>query len=171
MTNIITKKAIVSVFLTDLHAYVNGTLRGEWVALPTTREELDAAFERVTCGQDHEIFVADYESEFGVKVDEYENLYALNEQLNEIDPDDFDVIAAYLEAVSDNINEAIKNADRCTLYSECETLKDLAYEMVEEGDFGDIPESIRNYIDYEAIARDLGFEGYCETTYGVLYHG
>lgn len=171
MTNIITKKAIVSVFLTDLAAYVNGILRGEWVALPTTREELDAAFERVTCGQDHETFVTDYESEFGVKVDEYENIYKLNEMLSEIDPDGFDVIAAYLEAVSDNISEAIENADRCTLYSECETLEDLAAEMVEEGSFGDIPESLRNYIDYEAIARDLGFEGYCETTYGVLYHG
>lgn len=79
MTNIITKKAIVSVFLTDLAAYVNGILRGEWVALPTTREELDEAFERVTCGQDHETFVTDYESEFGVKVDEYENIYKLNE--------------------------------------------------------------------------------------------
>ena len=73
--------------------------------------------------------------------------------------------------MSDNINEAIENADRCTLYSECETLEDLAAELVEEGCFGNIPESIRNYIDYEAIARDLGFEGYCETTYGVLYHG
>lgn len=171
MTNIITKKAIVSVFLTDLHAYNCGELRGEWVALPTTREELDAAFERVTCGQDHETFVTDYESEFGVKVDEFENLYTLNEKLSEIDPDDFDVIAAYLEAVSDNINEAIENADRCTLYSECETLEDLAYELIEEGDFGEIPESVRNYIDYEAIARDLGLEGYYETTYGVLYHG
>lgn len=168
MTNIITTKTIVSVFLTDLAAYNNGILRGEWVALPTTREELDAAFERVTCGQDHETFVTDYESEFGVKVDEYENLYKLNEMLSEIDPDDFDVIAAYLEAVSDNINEAIENADRCTLYSNCETLEDLAYELVEKGSFGDIPESVRNYIDYSAIARDLGFEGYYETTYGVL---
>ena len=171
MTNINTMKTIISVYLTDLAAYVDGILRGEWVALPTTKEQLDAAFDRVTCGTDNETFITDYESEYGIKINEYTNVYALNDRLNEIDPDNFDVIAAYLEAVSDNIAEAIENADRCTLYSECETLEDLAAELVEEGCFGDVPESLRHYIDYEAIARDLGFEGYVETSFGVLYHG
>ena len=171
MTNINTMKTIVSVYLTDLAAYVNGELRGEWVALPTTKEQLDAAFERVTCGTDNETFITDYESEYGIKINEYTNVYALNDRLNEIDPSELDIIAAYLEAVSDNINEAIENADRCTLYSGCETLEDLAAELVEEGCFGDIPESLRNYIDYEAIARDLEFDSYYETTYGVLYVG
>jgi len=42
-------------------------------------------------------------------------------------------------------------------------LRDLAHEFVEEGLFGDILPSIINYLDYDAIARDLGMD-YTETT-------
>ncbi|WP_298813261.1 antirestriction protein ArdA [uncultured Roseibium sp.] len=35
------------------------------------------------------------------------------------------------------------------------TLKDLAYQFVDEGLFGDIPKHLTNYIDYDAIADDL----------------
>lgn len=38
------------------------------------------------------------------------------------------------------------------------TLRDLADQFVDEGLFGDIPASIVHYIDYEAIARDLGMD-------------
>ena len=37
-------------------------------------------------------------------------------------------------------------------------LRDLAEQFVEEGLFGEIPEPLRFYIDYEAIARDLGVD-------------
>ena len=48
-----------------------------------------------------------------------------------------------------------------TVYG-AESFKDLAYEFVEEGLFGDIPEHLEHYIDYDAIARDLRMD-YCET--------
>ncbi len=38
------------------------------------------------------------------------------------------------------------------------TLRDLAEQFVEEGLFGDIPERLQFYIDYDAIARDLGHD-------------
>ncbi len=49
-----------------------------------------------------------------------------------------------------------------TIYN-AETYRDLAYEMVEEGLFGDIPDHLENYIDYDAIARDLEID-YSEAT-------
>jgi antirestriction protein len=55
------------------------------------------------------------------------------------DPDDFDI----------------------DLY-ELDSLKELAEQFVDEGLFGDIPTSIQNYLDYDAIARDLGCD-YSET--------
>ncbi|WP_413207591.1 antirestriction protein ArdA [Rhodospirillum sp. A1_3_36] len=42
------------------------------------------------------------------------------------------------------------------------TLCELAGQFVEEGLFGDIPEPLRFYIDYDAIARDLSMD-YSET--------
>lgn len=44
-----------------------------------------------------------------------------------------------------------------------DSLKDLAYQFVDEGLFGEIPDNIQCYLDYDAIARDLGMD-YSETT-------
>lgn len=44
-----------------------------------------------------------------------------------------------------------------------DSLRELAEQFVEEGIFGDIPEPLQFYIDYDAIARDLGIE-YAEIT-------
>ncbi|TLP43442.1 antirestriction protein ArdA [Cohaesibacter sp. CAU 1516] len=43
-----------------------------------------------------------------------------------------------------------------------DSLKELAEQFVDEGLYGDIPESLQYYIDYDAIAHDLGME-YSET--------
>ena len=40
----------------------------------------------------------------------------------------------------------------------CKGLKDLAEQFVDEGLYGDIPENLTHYIDYEAIARDLAVD-------------
>jgi antirestriction protein len=44
-----------------------------------------------------------------------------------------------------------------------ETMRDLAEQFVDEGLFGDIPERLQFYIDFDAIARDLSVD-YAETT-------
>lgn len=46
---------------------------------------------------------------------------------------------------------------------EIENLRKLAEQFVDEGLFGEIPERLQFYIDYDAIARDLAVE-YSETT-------
>ncbi len=46
---------------------------------------------------------------------------------------------------------------------ELDSMKDLAEQFVEEGLYGEIPKVLQYYIDYEAIARDLGMD-YSEIT-------
>ena len=46
---------------------------------------------------------------------------------------------------------------------EMDSLKELAEHFVDEGLFGEIPQHLENYLDYDAIARDLGFD-YSEIT-------
>ncbi len=46
---------------------------------------------------------------------------------------------------------------------ELDSLKELAEQFVDEGLFGPIPKAIENYLDYDAIARDLGLD-YSEIT-------
>ena len=48
-----------------------------------------------------------------------------------------------------------------TLY-ELSSMKELAEQFVEDGLFGDIPERLQVYLDYDAIARDLAMD-YTET--------
>lgn len=43
-----------------------------------------------------------------------------------------------------------------------DSLKELAEQFVDEGLFGEIPEPLRFYLDYDAIARDLNAD-YTET--------
>ena len=45
---------------------------------------------------------------------------------------------------------------------ELDSLKELAEQFVDEGLFGDIPERLQFYLDFDLIARDLGFD-YTET--------
>jgi len=45
----------------------------------------------------------------------------------------------------------------------CGSMRELAEQFVDEGLFGDIPTTIQNYIDYDAIARDLAVD-YAEAT-------
>jgi len=42
------------------------------------------------------------------------------------------------------------------------SMKELAEQFVEEGLYGEIPENLQLYIDYDAVARDLGMD-YSET--------
>lgn len=52
--------------------------------------------------------------------------------------------------------------DICVDIYPLDNMKELAYEFVDEGLFGEIPANLLGYISYEAIARDLSFD-YHET--------
>jgi hypothetical protein len=52
---------------------------------------------------------------------------------------------------------------------EIDSLHDLAIQFVEEGLFGDIPDAIQNYLDYDAIARDLAMDYGTTTVAGQRY--
>jgi len=45
---------------------------------------------------------------------------------------------------------------------ECASMRDLAMQFIDEGVFGEIPAAIANYIDFDAVARDLAMD-YAET--------
>lgn len=52
-----------------------------------------------------------------------------------------------------------------------DSMKELAEQFVDEGLFGDIPERLQYYLDYDAIARDLSLD-YTETIiagYRLIY--
>lgn len=52
---------------------------------------------------------------------------------------------------------------------DCDNLRDLAMQFVEDGLLGDIPASLQNYLDYDAIARDLALDYAQVTIDGTRY--
>ena len=117
--------------------------------------------------------ITEYECELGhISLNRNIHLDSLNELVKEIAllaPYEKRELSAILEAGYYDLENAftIYENREYQFYAEM-TLKDVAEELVSEGMFGEIPEPLMFYIDYEAIARDLGFSGYMETEDGVI---
>ena len=117
--------------------------------------------------------ITDYDCELGhISINKKIHLDSLNELVKELSllaPYEKREISAILEAGYSDLENAftIYENREYNFYPEM-TLKDVAEELVSEGMFGEVPEPLMFYIDYEAIARDLGFSGYMETEDGVI---
>lgn len=161
------------IFLTNLGKYNEGELVGKWVDLPCGDFETELKAIGVSDEPDEngayyeEFFITDYENDYNVSVDEYENLDELNdiaERLEGLDEYDQMKLEAYCEAVSNDVLYALDHIDDFYFYANM-TLEDVAAELFDECYSHDIPDC---YIDYRAFARDLRFDGYTETEHGVV---
>ena len=79
-------------------------------------------------------------------------------------------IAAAIEAYGYDFEEAMEKQQRgyFTFYEGMD-LEEVAEELVNDCYFTkDTPDIFTRYFDYAAFARDLGFDGYTETTHGVI---
>lgn len=156
---------MLKIYLTNLGKYNEGILQGEWLELPVSQEELKEVFERIGINEEYEeYFITDYECDF-YEVGEYENLDTLNEiaeRIEELDEEESKVVKALMSELGYTLDEAIENVNNgdYRIYSECNDMTDIAYEVVEEcGYLNNVPENVARYFDYEAFGRDLGIEG------------
>lgn len=163
----------IRLYFANLNAYNNGILQGKWYDLEdyTTVEDLMNDVEQQVCEGSfnfNEYAIHDYEAPF--KVSEYESCQDIQAMIEYCNlNEDEQIKAGYLfdNGNYSNLQDCIDNTDNCTFYQGM-TLIEVAEEMVDEGLFGEIADSIKNYIDYDAITRDLGFAGYDETEDGVF---
>ena len=158
---------------------VNGADGGEWITLPMEADELEERLAEIAKNigdDDPEWAIHDYEwtveLELG-EVHEMDSIMEWNERCYEADGlDEFDVkeIAAAMEAFECSFAEALENQQRgCYTFYPDQDLEDVAYELVNECYFTkDTPEVLKNYFNYKAFARVLGYEGWTETKYGVI---
>ena len=178
------KELDMRIYITDLSAYIEGTLSGAWISLPLTKEELSTAVYEVLRGGElasgsephEEIFITDYEAE--IVIDEYDDIYRLNElaeAMEEFNDDDL-LKLKFLSYEGFNEREVIDNGvenydvdiyDYSSDTSFTDVYELLAEDMVSDGLFGCVPPNFENYIDYSAIGRDLSYE-YTEFEHGIL---
>ena len=119
-------------FITNLGKYNEGDLVGEWVKFPTTPEEMQKVFERIGIGQ---------KDDFGQP---YEEWFIT----------DYD---CYVDGLYDKLGE-YENLDCYDIYPDIHDHDDLGRYYIEELDAMQVPEHLRNYIDYEACGRDVALE-------------
>ena len=163
-------------FITNLGKYNEGDLVGEWVKFPTTHEELKKVFERIGIGAKddfghpyEEWFITDYDCYVGNLYDllgEYANLDELNylaSKLDDMSRDEYNQFLAAME-VGDHtgsIQELInltENLDCYDIYPGIENHDDLGRYYIDELEAMQVPDHLRNYIDYEAYGRDIALE-------------
>lgn len=127
-------------------------------------------------GIDEELFVQDIEGipTEGVNWDytHPKTIFDLVKQSGVLDDEyKFEIMQAYLEVRSFNEwEDLVKKYDDSWdidiyLYSN-QTINDVAHTLVEE--LYNIEGPLANYFDYASFANDLSYDGYTETTYGVL---
>ena len=163
-------------FITNLGKYNEGALVGEWVKFPTTAEELKKVFERIGIGAKddfgqtyEEWFITDYDCYVDGLYDllgEYANLDELNylaSKLDDMSQDEYERFQAAMEignhtgSIQDLIN-LTENLDCYYVYPDIHDHDDLGRYYIEELDAMQVPEHLRNYIDYEAYGRDIALE-------------
>lgn len=163
-------------FITNLGKYNEGELVGEWVKFPTTYDELQKVFEQIGIGKTddfgqpyEEWFITDYDCYVGGlydKLGEYENLDELNylaSKLDEMDRGEYNQFLAAMEVGdhSGSLQEIInltENLDCYDVYPDIEDHDDLGRYYIDELDAMQVPEHLKNYIDYEAYGRDVALE-------------
>ena len=179
------KEKEMKIYITDLEAYNNGHLVGEWYTLPMGEDSLCECIEDVLyrgrneCKHQHhheEVFITDYEAD--ITISEYDCIYRLNELAGYLDGIGEDDLLKLKLLTYEGYNERevlTKGLDQYEVdihdYSADTSFTDvyelLAYDFVADGLFGEVPAHLENYLDYSAIGRDLSAD-YTEFEHAIL---
>lgn len=161
------------IYVANLGKYNEGKLIGEWINLPFTEREMEELLDRIGINEEYEeIFIADYENEFGYIVNEDDNLDELNEiayKLDNLTIDEEEKIKAGLELWS--FDEVYNYLDDVVLLKDVNNHYDLGYYWIEESGCYNLDKlgNLRNYIDYDAFGRDIDLESHGGfTSYGYI---
>lgn len=139
--------------------YNNGSISGQWLDLEdyADREAFYAACKELHKDEtDPEFMFQDYEG-FPSGMYSESNVPAELWDWLKLDEDDQELLAVYQEHIDQtgDLDQA-----RDAFLGKYSSAEDWAAEYLEEtGMLNEVPESLRNYIDFEAYARDAGYNG------------
>lgn len=160
----------------------NGADGGEWITLPMDADELQNKLQAIAAGMndnDPEFFINDYEFTGEIElgdVGEMDSITEWNDLCNEVEgleEYELEEIAAAIDAYGYKFKEAMERQQNGEfVFYAGQNMEDVAYDLVQECYFTrETPEIFERYFDYKAFARDLEFDGYTETKYGVILEG
>ncbi len=153
---------MIQVAIEDWGLYNNGILACKWWNADNNLEEIQEYYtdlrkkHNVTPHDDLELFNADWEGSSMINENTgFLRVQEISETMEALEDQDRKKIDYLMDWNGCSYDEALEQYEDVELYEDT-SLEDLAYDLVQEGCFGSVPDSaLGNYIDYEAIARDL----------------
>lgn len=167
-------------FITNLGKYNEGELIGEWISFPITKKELKNVLDEIGINEYYEeYFISDCENDIiGLSdvISEYSSISVLNklaQRIEELSADDTKKLGAVLEyEACTSVEEVLAILDKLDEFELVIGVSDdetLGYYYAEELGSIDVPEHLKNYMDYEAYGRDIRLENSClYTSFGFL---
>lgn len=149
----------VRVYIANLGKYAEGELVGAWFTLPVNEEEV---IEKIGLNEQYEEYaIHDYESPYDIS--EHTSIEELNQTYEAYESIEDDFVKEHCGEIARYFSvgglEELADCQSDIIVHSCDSESDLAYEYVEDGLFGEVPEHLVNYLDYEAIGRDIVLEG------------
>lgn len=158
----------LSLAVEEWELYNNGILLCKWFDSETDIEDIYDYVRKVKNlnglnSNDLELFNADWENDFLKIVNESSNIEEVFNTYNNLDLNEQEIgtLSFLTEYQGYSVKEALNHLEDVEIYEVSNFFK-LAEQFVEEGLFGVIPDNIVNYLDYEAIGRDLSYDNYVE---------
>ncbi len=155
------------VYISNLREYVEGREKGAWFDFPLDEEEIR---EKIGLDVEHEEYaIHDYELPFDIG--EYESISRLNKwyQMFQELPEEQQKYCKELVSDYREFEKICNVSDDIVFYPGMTDMEELAIMYVEDKVFGEISEKLQNYIDYEAIGRDLEINSdYVVTADGIF---
>ncbi|MBM6615047.1 antirestriction protein ArdA [Desemzia sp. RIT804] len=160
----------MQVYISNLGKYNEGELVGAWFHPPINMEEVK---EKIGLNDEYEEYaIHDYDLPF--TIDEYTPIHEINRLCTMIEEIEgtpiYDELTEIQSMWFSSLENLIEHKDDIICHSDCDSMEDVAAYYVEEtGQLGEVPSNLQNYIDYQALGRDMEIEGsYLVTSHGVF---
>lgn len=101
------------------------------------------------------------DGDFKAGFNDFEDVENILGQMEGVDSSDWRAVMAIYNSTYNDLSQAIDTYNSGDYYWYPDmSMEDVVEEQIDNGIWGEIPDNIRNYLDTEAMARDLSHDGY-----------
>lgn len=165
---------MINIYVGTYHKYNCGSIRGKWLELPLTDDELKSELDWIADTEtDPEFMIQDFETDLNIKIEECDNIDELNElarRTNNWSETQKEVFGCMVDDWGADTEDAIEKVDNYEYwYIDGDNDEELAQNYIDElGGFDCLSrETLERYFDFERFGRDLAFD-FTKTDSGYL---
>ncbi|MDO7799017.1 MULTISPECIES: antirestriction protein ArdA [Enterococcus] len=145
------------IYIANLSKYVGGTIQGGWFDLPV--DYSDIATKLGLNESEEETIILDSDAPFTVtQYDSLDRLNELYEQYSELPSEVRDHAKELIGDLFSSEEDLLENAEDVMFFADVDTDEKLGSYWIDQG-LITVPKELENYIDEEALGRDIRLDG------------